>query len=136
MLFFQSLLTPCFYVQNWQYDENKFPGSSRRRREAGWLEVHTGGNSTINYVMPWVATEAGHDTLMEMHFDEISILTSVNDIRFLSAKSSRVPCFHFRLRCTANLFSSRFIAVYQLHSSGMIIVDGHLMSHSNRHVFI
>ncbi|KAF8577934.1 hypothetical protein K439DRAFT_1363574, partial [Ramaria rubella] len=78
--------------KDWQFDETKFPGSSRKRREGGWLEIHAGGNSTINYVMPWVATKDGFDAMMELHLDEVTVLSSVNDIRFLIAESARISC--------------------------------------------
>ena len=66
--------------------------------------MHAGENSTINYVMPWVSTEDGFDTLLELHLDEVNVLTSVNDIRVLSAKSSRVRNFYFSIHPNILIF--------------------------------
>ena len=76
--------------QDWQFDETKFPGSTRKRREGGWLEVHAGGNSTINYILPWVATAVGYNASLECHLHQVNVLSSVNDIQLLRAESSRV----------------------------------------------
>ncbi|GJJ06705.1 hypothetical protein Clacol_000901 [Clathrus columnatus] len=78
--------------KDWQYNEGKFSGASKKRREAGWIEIHAGGNSTINYVLPWFATSSGYDVLMQLHLDEVKILSSVNEMKLLSATSAKILC--------------------------------------------
>lgn len=76
--------------QDWQYDEAKVPGFTRKRREGGWFEVHAGGNSTISYVLPWVATEDNYNAHLQLHMHQVTALSSVNDMEVLKAESSEV----------------------------------------------
>ena len=52
--------------------------------------MHAGGNSTISYILPWIAKADGYDALLELHLDQVHALSSVNDIQLLRAESSRV----------------------------------------------
>lgn len=52
--------------------------------------MHAGGDSTINYVLPWVATADGYDAHLELHLRQVNALSSVNDIQLLRAESSKV----------------------------------------------
>lgn len=54
------------------------------------MEVRAGSNSAITYILPWVATEEGYDAYLKLHLDNVTTLSSVNDIQILTAKSSNV----------------------------------------------
>lgn len=52
--------------------------------------MRVGRDSTINYVLPWTATQDGYDALLELHLDQVNALSSVSDMQLLKAESSRV----------------------------------------------
>ncbi len=61
-----------------------------RIREAASIHIRAGDRSTINYVVPMVASAAGYEPSLEVHIDTVSVTSSLNDIRLLEAESSRV----------------------------------------------
>jgi protein CSF1 len=115
--------------QDWQFNETKLAGSTRKRREGGWLEVRAGGDSTINYVLPWVATQDGYDALLELHLDQVNALSSVNDMQLVRAESSRVrPVLRTRRQLTVSFLRDRCYANFPHPDAGMTRDDGHLIS--------
>lgn len=54
------------------------------------MNIIAGDSSTISYVIPMVASDTGYESRLEIHLDELSITSSLNDIQLLSAESCRV----------------------------------------------
>lgn len=63
-------------------------------RPYGWLDVKVGADSYITYVQSQVATTEGYDSLLELHLDGITIVTSVNMQTFMTADVCRVCIQH------------------------------------------
>lgn len=61
-----------------------------RKREGAAIHITAGDSSTISYVVPMVATASGYDSRLEVHLDDISVTSSLNDIRLIIAESCRV----------------------------------------------
>ena len=78
-----------FAYQNWQWDG--YVNVPRpRTREAASLSIRAGDDSTITYVVPMVADAQGHQPLLEVHLDSVTVSSSLNDIRVLTTESCRV----------------------------------------------
>jgi hypothetical protein len=54
------------------------------------MYLRAGENSTISYIIPMVAGARGYEALSEVHLDTVTMTSSLNDIRLLSAESCRV----------------------------------------------
>ncbi|KAF8325178.1 uncharacterized protein EI90DRAFT_3157032 [Cantharellus anzutake] len=79
--------------KNWRYDVLGDLGPSKRSsRPFGWLDVKIGADSTVNYVMSMVASESGYDNFLQIHADKLTVISSVNQSRFLFAESCRILC--------------------------------------------
>ncbi|GAA5841695.1 hypothetical protein JCM9279_000733 [Rhodotorula babjevae] len=79
--------------KDWKYDSPDLERSTDPVvRKYGWLDVALGPNSTMTYFLPMVATQAGFDTLLELHLDDISASSSVNHETFFHAESCRIGC--------------------------------------------
>jgi hypothetical protein len=51
----------------------------------------------MSYVLPMVIGRSGYEAALEVHLDTISITSSLNDIRLVTAESSRVnPALTFK----------------------------------------
>lgn len=78
-------------VKNWRYDAAGDLGPNKLgSRPFGWFDVVIGANSTIAYEMAMVAHEQGYENMLQLHFDTISMSSSVNQSRFLTADSCKV----------------------------------------------
>ncbi|TDL24302.1 hypothetical protein BD410DRAFT_116796 [Rickenella mellea] len=79
--------------KNWQWDglaPNMTPPG--KQREAASVQIRVGDNSTLKYLMPWVATESGYDASMTMSILNISMTSSLNDIVLLKAEAGSLSC--------------------------------------------
>ncbi|PCH43678.1 hypothetical protein WOLCODRAFT_122406 [Wolfiporia cocos MD-104 SS10] len=78
--------------KDWQWDGKVDLPNRPHRREAASIHIKAGDSSTISYIMPMVASSTGYHPLLEIHLDSVSITSSLNDIRILSAESCRLRC--------------------------------------------
>ncbi|KAJ7497366.1 hypothetical protein FB451DRAFT_229194 [Mycena latifolia] len=76
--------------KNWQWDGQTNVQRRPRKREPASIHVTVGDRSSINYIMPMVATAAGYESVVEVHLDTVAITSSLNDIRLVSAESCRI----------------------------------------------
>ncbi|KAI0267154.1 hypothetical protein BC834DRAFT_969170 [Gloeopeniophorella convolvens] len=76
--------------KNWQWDGYVNVPGRPRTREGASLSIKAGDDSTISYLMPMVADAEGYHPLLEVHLDSVSVSSSLNDIRVLTAESCRV----------------------------------------------
>jgi hypothetical protein len=52
----------------------------------------------MSYVLPMVVGRSGYEAALEVHLDTISITSSLNDIRLVTAESTRVsPALTFKM---------------------------------------
>ncbi len=52
----------------------------------------------MSYVLPMVVGRSGYEAALEVHLDTISITSSLNDIRLVTAESTRVsPVLTFKM---------------------------------------
>ena len=58
-----------------------------RKREPASIHVRAGDSSTISYMMPMVATARGYEPTLHVHLDTVTVTSSLNDIRVLTADS-------------------------------------------------
>ena len=73
--------------KNWQWDGEVHVPNRPRKREPASIHVRAGDNSTISYMMPMVATARGYEPTLHIHLDTVTITSSLNDIRILTADS-------------------------------------------------
>ncbi|KAL4251310.1 hypothetical protein ABKN59_005668 [Abortiporus biennis] len=78
--------------KNWQWDGKVIVPDRPRTREAASIHVKAGDSSTISYLMPMVASPLGYEPSLEVHLDTVSVTSSLNDIKLLTADSCRVHC--------------------------------------------
>ncbi|PPQ67263.1 hypothetical protein CVT25_005847 [Psilocybe cyanescens] len=76
--------------KDWQWDGKVDIPQRPRLREAASFIVDVGDRSSINYVIPMVVGPTGYESTFEVHLDTISITSSLNDIRLITAESCRV----------------------------------------------
>ncbi|KAI0829807.1 hypothetical protein BC628DRAFT_1477689 [Trametes gibbosa] len=76
--------------KNWQWDGKAEVKDRPRKREAASIHVRAGDSSTISYIVPMVATVKGYQSVLEVHLDTITVTSSLNDIRLLTAETCRV----------------------------------------------
>lgn len=76
--------------KDWQWDGLSEVPKRSRRREPASISVTVADRSSINYLIPVVAGRSGYETVFEVHLDDISVTSSLNDIRLISAESCRV----------------------------------------------
>lgn len=74
-------------VQNWMWDGEVNVPNRPRKREPASIHVRAGDSSTISYMMPMVATSRGYEPTLHVHLDTLTITSSLNDIRVLTAES-------------------------------------------------
>lgn len=72
-------------MQNWQWDDEVHVPKRPRKREAASIHIRAGDSSTISYTMPMVATARGYEPTLHVHLDTVTVTSSLNDIRVLSA---------------------------------------------------
>lgn len=118
--------------QDWDYD--KFGSKPKnQQRKYGWMDIDVGPKSSIRYVMPLVASQAGFDALMDMEFYGLSASSSINYANFLKTSVCRVSRFRLtNVRNVRSILPSR--SFYRSedqcrhHCSGMRDVTGLSMS--------
>ena len=71
-----------------------------RKRDAAYIHVKAGDNSTISYMMPMIATSRGYEPTLNVHLDTVMVTSSLNDIRLINAES----CVVSRLRALSLSF--------------------------------
>jgi hypothetical protein len=75
--------------KDWQWD-GKVSVERPAKREPAYLTMKVGDGSTVSYNMPMVANAKGFEPVLEVHLDSVSMSSSLNDTRFLSAESCRI----------------------------------------------
>ncbi|KAJ7680397.1 hypothetical protein DFH06DRAFT_1404238 [Mycena polygramma] len=75
--------------KNWQWDGQTNVRRPRKREPAS-IHVTVGDRSSINYIMPLVASASGYESVVEVHLDTVEVTSSLNDIRLVSAESCRI----------------------------------------------
>ncbi|GJE95456.1 hypothetical protein PsYK624_116400 [Phanerochaete sordida] len=73
--------------KNWMWDGEVNVPNRPRRREPASIHVRAGDSSTISYMMPMIATAQGYEPTLHVHLDTLTITSSLNDIRVLTAES-------------------------------------------------
>lgn len=106
-------------VQNWQWDGKVDVKGRPRKREAATIHVRAGDSSTISYIVPMVATAKGFQSVLEVHLDTVTVTSSLNDIRLLTAETCRVSIDQNRLWSHSCSRSYRYVATCPHLSSGM-----------------
>ncbi|THH30793.1 hypothetical protein EUX98_g3395 [Antrodiella citrinella] len=76
--------------KNWQWDGKTEMPERARIREAASIHVRAGDSSTVSYTVPLVASPAGFEPILEVHLDTVTVTSSLNDIRLVTAESCRV----------------------------------------------
>ncbi len=74
-----------------------------RRREAASIHLRAGDSSTISYIVPMTASSKGYISLLEVHLDTVTVTSSLNDIRLLTAETCRVCTTSL---CTKNMLKT------------------------------
>ncbi|KAH9985984.1 hypothetical protein BJV74DRAFT_946145 [Russula compacta] len=75
--------------KNWQWDGHvNVPRP--RTREAASLSIKAGDDSTICYLMPVVADAQGYHPHLKVHLNNVTVSSSLNDIRLLATKSCEI----------------------------------------------
>lgn len=83
-------MTEMGLPQNWQWDGVVKETERPRKREPAYLHLTAGDRSSISYLMPMVASKRGYEPILEVHLDTVTMTSSLNDIRLVSAESCRV----------------------------------------------
>ncbi|CCM03589.1 uncharacterized protein FIBRA_05726 [Fibroporia radiculosa] len=78
--------------KDWQWDGKVHVPNRPRRREAASIHIKAGDSSTISYILPMVVSPSGYQPILEVHLDTVTVTSSLNDIRLVSAESCRVRC--------------------------------------------
>ncbi|KAI0958666.1 hypothetical protein AcV7_004416 [Taiwanofungus camphoratus] len=76
--------------KNWQWDGAVEVPNRPRKREPASIHVRAGDSSTISYIMPMIAGPVGYEPILEVHLDTVTVTSSLNDIRLVTAESCRV----------------------------------------------
>ncbi|KAJ7901907.1 hypothetical protein B0H14DRAFT_3080144 [Mycena olivaceomarginata] len=76
--------------KNWQWDGQTNVQRRPKKREPASIHVTVGDRSSINYIVPMVASAAGYESVVEVHLDTVEVTSSLNDIRLVSAESCRI----------------------------------------------
>ncbi|KAI0051792.1 hypothetical protein FA95DRAFT_1675579 [Auriscalpium vulgare] len=76
--------------KDWIWDGLTPTVSRPRKREGATLSIKAGDDSTISYFIPMIACPDGYHPLLEVHLDTVTVSSSLNDIRLLTAESCRV----------------------------------------------
>lgn len=90
--------TISYFPKDWQWDGVVEVPHRPQKRESAFLSVTVGDRSSMNYVLPMVVGHSGYESALEVHLDTITITSSLNDIRLVTAESTRAsPVFMFKL---------------------------------------
>ena len=114
-----------FNFKDWQWDGLVEIPHRPRKREPAFFSLTIGDRSSISYLLPMVVGPSGYESVLEVHLDTMTITSSLNDIRLISAESSRVNMF---LLPIGNLLTFlRFTVSYRFPFSGMVTGPGRLL---------
>ncbi|TFK25683.1 hypothetical protein FA15DRAFT_334222 [Coprinopsis marcescibilis] len=78
--------------KDWQWDGKTSIPRRPKQREHASITMAVGDRSSINFVMPMVVGPQGYEPVIEIHLDAISMTSSLNDIKLISAESCRIRC--------------------------------------------
>ncbi|OCH88869.1 hypothetical protein OBBRIDRAFT_779350 [Obba rivulosa] len=78
--------------KNWQWDGKVQVPHRPRKREPATIHVRAGDSSTISYILPMVAGPTGYESSLELHLDTVTVTSSLNDIRLITAETCRLRC--------------------------------------------
>lgn len=67
----------------------------QRTREPAAIHLAVGDRSSISYTLPMVTGPSGYQPVLEVHLDTITVTSSLNDIRLVTAESCRVGLLLF-----------------------------------------
>ncbi|RPD53525.1 hypothetical protein L227DRAFT_535889, partial [Lentinus tigrinus ALCF2SS1-6] len=76
--------------KNWQWDGKVDVPDRPRKREAASIHLRAGDSSTISYIVPMIASSRGYISMLEVHLDTVTVTSSLNDIRLLTAETCRI----------------------------------------------
>jgi hypothetical protein len=63
--------------------------------------------------MPVVAGSAGYESVFEVHLDNVSVTSSLNDIRLIYAESLRVSLFNIYISLRLSAFTDFFSGAWR-----------------------
>lgn len=116
-----NLRIPCREAsKDWQFDT--LPDLGHHRRQAAQLSCKIAQRSTIHYVMPLVASEAGYQMSLKAQLFRIAVDSSLNSKVFLEASECRVSPKFLILPVLMCLF--RFNVIYLRHCAGTRLDNG------------
>ena len=101
-----------------------------RKREAASIHVKAGDNSTISYMMPMVATNRGYEPSLNVHLDTVTVTSSLNDIRLITADSCVVSLDFCTVRRVSLIQTNRSDVSSLLRCDGILRGSGPLRSRS------
>ncbi|EMD37359.1 hypothetical protein CERSUDRAFT_114033 [Gelatoporia subvermispora B] len=78
--------------KNWQWDGMVEVPHRPRKREPATIHVRAGDSSTISYILPMVAGPTGYESSLELHLDTVTVTSSLNDMRLITAETCRLRC--------------------------------------------
>lgn len=93
-----------------------------RKREPASIHVRAGDNSTISYVMPIIASPNGYEPSLEVHLDTVTITSSLNDIRLVTAETCRVG-LTIHLACSFKRHDDRYATTVALLPTSSIEME-------------
>ncbi|KAF9529375.1 hypothetical protein CPB83DRAFT_789894 [Crepidotus variabilis] len=76
--------------KDWQWDGQAEVPRRPKRREPGFFNLVVGDRSSISYTLPMIIGPTGYESNLEVHLDTVSITSSLNDVRLISAESTRI----------------------------------------------
>ncbi|EJD02702.1 uncharacterized protein FOMMEDRAFT_146573 [Fomitiporia mediterranea MF3/22] len=76
--------------KNWQWDGLVDFPRTRKQREAASIQLRVGDKSSLKYLVPMIATVEGYIAELDVFMDDITVTSSLNDIRLLEAYSCSV----------------------------------------------
>ncbi|KAJ7218000.1 hypothetical protein GGX14DRAFT_550111 [Mycena pura] len=76
--------------KNWQWDGQTTVKRRPRKRESASVHMTVGDRSSINYIIPMVASASGYESVLEVHLDTVAVTSNLNDVQLLSAESCRI----------------------------------------------
>jgi hypothetical protein len=85
--------------QDWQWDGQAEVFHPYGERDGASIQIRAGDNSTATYLVPMVANEDGYEASMDVHLENVSVTSSLNDIRILSARECHVRSSFFTMFC-------------------------------------
>ncbi|KAI5121559.1 hypothetical protein M0805_000740 [Coniferiporia weirii] len=79
--------------KNWQWDGLVDVPRNSKQREAASMQLRVGDKSSVKYLVPMIATTQGYTAELELFMNNISITSSLNDIRLLEADSCSISSY-------------------------------------------